>query len=360
MTTTNSKQLVQRFNKTVRELLQDIESVYPNLAESIQTFNTKYDVALETNTTYLNYFIIHINPLSEYIASKSAELFTKADFLEGIDIQSIMNDPESAGNQEVIWKYLESLYLLSHKYLKSLNTDDTNDDNVVEQLKAMGFDESYMKEQTEQLMKIIANMQIPLAGSSATTTTTETTPAAETADTNSTKPKEDVKLPPEMEKMTEQMFGGMIGNLAKEIAAGIDPSTLNIDPNNPQALLQGLLSGENSNLMGLVQSISGKLQSKIESGELNQDALFNEANSIMGNFKNMPGFEGLAGGAGGAAGGFDPSMMMNMFSAMGGMSGLGGLGGLGGSSGANGAKKDPNKNLSLLPKNHPKRKGAGK
>jgi hypothetical protein len=109
--------------------------------------------------------------------------------------------------------------------------------------------------------------------------------------------------------------------------------------------------------MGLVQNISGKLQSKIESGELNQDALFNEANSIMGNFKNMPGFEGLAGGAGGAAGGFDPSMMMNMFSAMGGM---GGLGGLGGSSAAGGAKKDPNKNLSLLPKNHPKRKGAGK
>ena len=357
MTTTNSKQLTQRFNKTVCELLQDIESVYPNLAESIQTFNTKYDVSLETNTTYLNYFIIHINPLSEYIASKSAELFTKSDFLEGIDIQSIMNDPESAGNQEVIWKYLESLYLLSHKYLKSLNTDDDTDENVVEQLKAMGFDESYMKEQTEQLMKIIANMQIPLAGSSATPSTTEheseTAETAETPDTNSTKPKEDVKLPPEMEKMTEQMFGGMIGNLAKEIAAGIDPSTLNIDPNNPQALLQGLLSGENSNLMGLVQNISGKLQSKIESGELNQDALFNEANSIMGNFKNMPGFEGLAGGAGGA-GGFDPSMMMNMFSAM------GGLGGLGGSSGTNGAKKDPNKNLSLLPKNHPKRKGAGK
>jgi hypothetical protein len=352
MTTTNSKQLVQRFNKTVCELLQDIKSVYPNLTESIQTFNTKYDVASETNTTYLNYFIIHINPLSKYIASKSAELFTKADFLEGIDIQSIMNDPESAGNHEVIWKYLESLYLLSHKYLNSLNTDDNNDENVVEQLKAMGFDESYMKEQTEQLMKIIANMQIPLAGS----TTTETTTTTETADANSTKPKEDVKLPPEMEKMTEQMFGGMIGNLAKEIAAGIDPSTLNIDPNNPQALLQGLLSGENSNLMGLVQNISGKLQSKIESGELNQDALFNEANSIMGNFKNMPGFEGLAGGAGGA-GGFDPSMMMNMFSAMGGMSGLGGLGG---SSGANGTKKDPNKNLSLLPKNHPKRKGAGK
>lgn len=340
--TTDSKQLIQRFNKTVCELLQDIETVYPNLAESIQTFNAKYNVALETNTTYLNYFIIHINPLSECIASKSAELFTKADFLEGVDIRGIIADPESAGNQEVIWKYLESLYLLSHKYLKSLNTDD----DTVDQLKSMGFDESYMKEQTEQLMKIIANMQIPTAN-----TASGGAEATETA-----KPKEDVKLPPEMEKMTEQMFGGMIGNLAKEIAAGIDPSTLNIDPNNPQALLQGLLSGENSNLMGLVQNISGKLQSKIDSGELNQDALFNEANSIMGNFKNMPGFEGLAGGAGGA-GGFDPSMMMNMFSAMG---GLGGLGGATGATGATGTKKDPNRNLSLLPKNHPKRKGAGK
>ena len=108
--TTDNKQLIQRFNKTVCELLLDIESVYPNLAESIQTFNAKYNVVLETNTTYLNYFIIHINPLSECIASKSAELFTKADFLEGVDINSIMADPESAGNQEVIWKYLDSLY----------------------------------------------------------------------------------------------------------------------------------------------------------------------------------------------------------------------------------------------------------
>ena len=118
MTTTDSKQLIQRFNKTVCELLQDIESVYPNLTESIQTFNAKYNVALETNTVYLNYFIIHINPLSECIAARSLDLFTKAVFLEGVDLTDIMNDPKSAGNQEVIWKYLESLYLLSHKYLK--------------------------------------------------------------------------------------------------------------------------------------------------------------------------------------------------------------------------------------------------
>jgi hypothetical protein len=95
--------------------------------------------------------------------------------------------------------------------------------------------------------------------------------------------------------------------------------------------------------MNLVQSISGKLQTKLDNGQLDQQALFNEATNIMSNLQNMPGMgdvmKNMPGGVGGMPG-IDPSMMANL------MSGL-----MGGS-----AKKDNSKNLSLLPKNHPKRR----
>jgi hypothetical protein len=150
-------------------------------------------------------------------------------------------------------------------------------------------------------------------------------------------------IPPEMEKMADTLFGGMIGNLAKEIAGEL--KTDDLDTNNPQELLQNLFSPDKGNLMNLVQNISGKLQTKLDNGQLDQQALFNEATSIMTNLQNMPGMENVMknmAGGGGAGGmpGFDPSMMANL------MSGL--MGGM--------PKKDNSKNLSLLPKNHPKRR----
>ena len=146
-------------------------------------------------------------------------------------------------------------------------------------------------------------------------------------------------MPPEMEKMADSLFSGMIGNLAKEIATEIDPSTLNFDPENPQAILQSLLSGENSNLMSLVQNISGKIQIKMESGQIDQQALFSEAAAIMQNLQNMPGMPANMGA------GLDPNMMMGMMTNM--------------MMGAT-KKKDNTKNLTLLPKNHPKRRGGNK
>ena len=154
-----------------------------------------------------------------------------------------------------------------------------------------------------------------------------------------------------MENVANQLFGGMIGNLAKEIAGEINPADLNIDANNPQSLLQNLFSNDSNNLMNLVQNISGKLQKKMDNGSLNQQALFNEAASIMTNMQNMPGVaEMMKGGMppGAMPPGFDPAMMSSL---------MGGL--LSGGLGVGGKKKNNTKNLTLLPKNHPKRRKGG-
>jgi hypothetical protein len=307
---------ISKFNKTVRELITDLREVYPNLNDKLDIFNAKYDLSGE-DELYLSYYLTNVQMHNNLIASRDISLFEKVNILEDINLHFIMTEDESIANREVVWKYIEALYLYAHQYIKD-NLKLDNAEEIVKGLKDMGFNEEYFKGQTESLFKIMENLK------------TE-------------KPKENEEnseLPPEMEQMKDTLFGGMIGNLAKEIATEIDPNTLNIDANNPQELLQNLFSGGNNNLMGLVQNISGKLQKKIDDGQIDQAALFNEANSIMGNFQKMPGFENM----GAAAGGLDPTMMMNLFAGL---------------NGAGAKKKESNsKNLSLLPKNHPKRKGG--
>jgi hypothetical protein len=307
---------VTLFNKTVRELITDLREVYPNLNTQLDTFCAKYDLNGDEQS-YLSYYLVNVQMHNNLIASRDISLFEKVNVLEDINLYFIMTEPESQSNREVVWKYIEALYLYAHQFVKD-NLKLDNAEDIVKGLNDLGFNEEYFKGQTESLFKIMENLK------------TE----------KSKENEESPQLPPEMEQMKDTLFGGMIGNLAKEIATEIDPNTLNIDSNNPQELLQNLFSGGNNNLMGLVQNISGKLQKRIDDGQIDQAALFNEANAIMGNFQKMPGFENMAGGAAG----LDPSMMMNLFAGL---------------NGGNTKKKESTtKNLSLLPKNHPKRKGG--
>lgn len=321
-----------KFNHTVRELLNDIKSVNPDSIESIDQFIKTFNLDNETSKDYFDYFIKNIYSNSKQILEKDTTLLSGTKILDNVDIDFIFNNDEHTENRDVIWTYLNALYIYAHKYLElthEMSKALENPDIIVSQLKEMGFDEKYFAEQSHILSQMVQNIQAK---------TDESVKNGEEPNL------EDFKqnIPPEMEKMADNLFGGMIGNLAKEIATEIDPSTLNFDPDNPQAILQSLLSGENSNLMSLVQNISGKIQNKMETGQINQEALFSEAASIMNNLQSMPGMAGMPNNM---AGGLDPNMMMSMMTNM--MLG-------------NAKKKDNSKNLTLLPKNHPKRRGGNK
>jgi hypothetical protein len=320
---------LSKFNATLIELLNDIKTVYPDLNTSIDLFIENYNLTNENSKDYFDYFVKKVYSNSKLIVEKDVTLFDNMNILDNVDIQFIFNNDENIANREIIWKYLNALYIYVHKYLELVHEMSKaleNPDIIVKQLKEMGFDEKYFADQSHILNQMVENIQSK----------------ADEAIKNGEEPNpEDFKqnMPPEMEKMADSLFSGMIGNLAKEIATEIDPSTLNFDPENPQAILQSLLSGENSNLMSLVQNISGKIQIKMESGQIDQQALFSEAAAIMQNLQNMPGMPANMGA------GLDPNMMMGMMTNM--------------MMGAT-KKKDNTKNLTLLPKNHPKRRGGNK
>lgn len=88
-------------------------------------------------------------------------------------------------------------------------------------------------------------------------------------------------------------FGnGKIASLAKEIAQGIDVSSLKAD--NPDEMIKNMLdfSSGNNMLGNIIQQVSSTLSNKISSGEIKHEELLGEAMSMMNIFNG-------AGGAGG-------------------------------------------------------------
>jgi len=308
---------LERFNKTTHEFIGDLKTVYPSMNNSLDNFLEVYPCE-NSNRAYMNYFLENVTGHVDLIVSKNIELFDKTQVLSGIDIKFIFVDSDSEPNREVVWKYIEALYLYAQAYMK-IYSESGIEDEMKKYMETMGFNQ-------ENFNKILENLQ----------------KQAENPASSEPSSAEQSTVPPEMEKIADSLFGGMIGNLAKEIASEINPADLQIDPNNPQALLQNLFSQDKGNLMNLVQNISGKLQTKLDNGQLNQQELFNEASTIMSSLQNMPGMSNMMNNmSGGGMPGIDPSMMAGL------MSGL-----MGGAS-----KKSNTKNLALLPKNHPKRRG---
>ena len=128
------------------------------------------------------------------------------------------------------------------------------------------------------------------------------------------------------------LFDGKIGSLAKELAEEIshdvehlfdDEGIAGMNPNDPKStgdLINKMIKNPKK-IMTLMKTISGKLQSKMKSGEISEEEIMKEAGELMGKMKGMKGmgamndmFKNLAKGmgAGGAKGGLNIGALQRM------------------------------------------------
>ena len=105
------------------------------------------------------------------------------------------------------------------------------------------------------------------------------------------------KIMKEIEKKTEKIL-----NLAIQTNQIVNPINLIANKKNIDAkeidktidLLQNIMKNP-AKIMGLVKSVGDKLQSKIDSGEMNQHDLFSDATELMSKMKNVPGMDNIQG-----------------------------------------------------------------
>lgn len=88
-----------------------------------------------------------------------------------------------------------------------------------------------------------------------------------------------------------------IGKLAEEISKSINPEEMDLENANPADLMKNLFSGGGENGNGgigkIVQHVFGEVESRIQNGNIDENALANEAKNFLG----------AMGGAGGGMGG---------------------------------------------------------
>ena len=198
-----------------------------------------------------------------HISQKNDALFGESIcVLKNIDFKEIWEREDlSDNNRSTIWEYIQTLFVLG----ETIMSDCDRVQNLIKNFR-----------------KIRENMgEGEVDGDNSNTD--ETTPEdQEMIDMlkNLTENKSAEPLP-------ESFFtDGMIGKLAQELSEEIDVNSLNMNMENANSvddIFGNLMGGENPmKFMNLLQSVGQKIQSKVESGDLNQEKLVEEAQSMMG------------------------------------------------------------------------------
>ena len=317
----NDVEDIEPSNDGFEQKMNDFGKLYKEFCTFIhQYLETEYTQEL-SNLKSVYYFGKYLLPHLHEISKCNEEYCKETNFKLLSDVK-FMDIWEKVENKTQFWKFIHSMYVLamSTNVLPSMLTV-----KLIKQLTAENLTQAQAN--IDNYAEIVQNI-ISFRDSSTSETEEPTLPFDQNFLENSS-----------------------IGKLAKEISSEIDTSQFeNID--NPGELMAQLFSGgENGGLMNLMQNVTQKLTTKMESGEIDTSKLMEEAQGMLGN---------LGGGEGG---------MPDLGSLMSSLGGGGGLGGLaqmanlfggGGLTGANGKNVKSRKLKRRLKRKLKKKKGKKK
>ena len=319
---------INKFNKTLLELIEDLRSIFPKETQYFlkgepveKNIQENLDIDQYSNEFYTNVMkvALEFSQKNEVVFSSDITLIPYIDF-NYIWNHTTFNE-HNEKNMKIkdnIWKYLHSLFLYTYCSNHSKNLKDIISDYKLAKSK---IDPEQLEETPKILFGIIDNLYHKRKIEN----------KEEGEDDIFKDPKDDENQKSGMpdlsglfknmagnlgnlgdlgnlgnlgdlgnlgnlgngdpSKIAESMFGGKIGQLACDIAKDIDPSSLDLNLENPGDLLNPLLSGlkgdtsqlESSPIFGIVNQITEKLQTKLNSGEVDEKELFNEATDMIDN-----------------------------------------------------------------------------
>jgi len=291
---------VENLNKVFLEFCDDLENVIPDKLEYIN--NARKRIQDKPSTKYyLEYFFRHCLPFASAITSCDIQKLSNMNIMHGITFGDVYGDGLQLASRHALWRYLHTFYLLVQsfpkvnkiveKYQENPNINliktalNSHDQNLTNIMNSSGkFAEEILREQASKQPEGSApDMSQFLNGM-------------------------------DEKKFEEQFLNSSIGDLAKEISQDLSSDDLKC-MENPDDLMKNLMGGNGGGGLGnIIQKVSDKLQNKMKSGELNEEALMKEATSMMGMLNPAMGQMAGGGGMGG---------MGDLFSMMGGMMGGG-------------------------------------
>lgn len=265
---TDPKTNIEYFNEQMGNFVKDFMKIneFPELHD---TLNEYYGELLQdercNNDRYVKRYMDKMGNYRTQISQKDNSMFQEqVRVFKNVDFSQVWNsDKLSESNREKIWEYLQILYVIGETILN----DSDRIKNLVESFQKFtageepNFEEGKGTEQDEMLA-MLRNLS------------------------------ENRNNEPLNEELLEN---GLIGNLAKELAGELSLDQLEMDMENVENVedvFKNIMSGDNPmKFMNLLQTVGKKIQDKVDSSELDQEKLVEEATSMM---SQMGG--GLGGG----------------------------------------------------------------
>ena len=219
------------------------------------------------------------------------------EFLPQIHFKNLWQYDISDKTKETIWKYLQ---LILFSIIGTIHNKDSFGDTAK---LFENMDHSDFKQKLNETLEHIQGL----------------------FDSSGNVQEEATNLPnaEELHDHITHMLDGKLGRLAREIAEETAENlNMNLDEtSNMSDVFQNLMK-DPTKMMGLVKSVTEKLDTKMKSGELKETELIKEASNIMNQMKNMPGMDNIQ------------SMLSKM--GMGDMAGMANMAGMAGMAGMNG------------------------
>lgn len=295
-------ELPDNFKNTIRDLLNDLNNTYPEYKDKWSIWVNCDDSDLKE----LHDYMVTVFPERFFdILYQNTDIFNKDDttnvkFLPDVDFRLLFNcDGISENTRKTLWKYLQLLLFVTvgsiedkSKFGDTANIFDGMDENVLQEK---------LRETMEGLTGFFNDVdlsQTDVSGGEFCFDQSDNTM-------------------PDVEGIHEHLkgiFDGKIGKLAKELAEEIsidfedmmksDTKNTSQQDMSQQDIMKKLMKNPKQ-MMDMVKKVSGRLQTKMDSGEISKDDLMKEAGEILNKMKDLGGskevnemFKQFAGGMG--------------------------------------------------------------
>jgi hypothetical protein len=276
------------FLTVINDFTDDLTTTFPeysNLWSNITKSMTEED----TNELYRHCMKVYperffdILYQTEEIFSEKGE--TNVYFLPNVDFKKLYNSEGLTDNiRKTIWKYLQLILftVVGGVKDKSIFGDSMN---MFE-----GIDENELQSKLGETMEGLTDFFKNMGDNSS---------ESDIPDNNgSPGPSMPFNMEgmPNMENMQEHLhtlFNGKIGSLAKEMAEEIsgdfaDMLGGDLENANPEDVMKNLMKNP-TKIMGLMKTVTSKLDSKMKSGELSREEIMKEAGDLLGKMKDSNG-----------------------------------------------------------------------
>ena len=260
-------QIEQQAFSIFSSFIQDLSKTYPEIRNCLyrnyEDCITNSEKKSLQDFPKLCKFLDLIQEHEKYITDKNSEFFDlEINLLEEISFKNLWSKNISGKTRETIWKYLQTFQII--------NINLKSNEQLREALSQIGSDT--VMEVDKKTAKDLKKLK-KLSGDV----------------------KKDIS---EDESELDEMLGGLmdtgIGDIAKEVAKNMDVEKMfgSVDENtNPMEMMSQLMNPEK--MGSIFQNINSVMEKKMETGELTEESLKNEAQGMVGKMSENPMFGNL-------------------------------------------------------------------